>query len=273
MNEFVRRPIISEFEDPVEYLREMLEYRRQAEPSFSVSRASQPLRRVSSTLVSLILRGRRRITLDRTDEFAQLMDLSSSEKFYFKNWIENKETHPSPPHESSDGGVHRQRKNVSTSLLNDWINVYVKDLFQLPKIRENPDLIFQQLATVASISRIEKSLKFLLREGYLRRTMNGRIELETNLAVADPRVPSSKIRRFHKGALKLAQLAIDLFPPSERLANTLTIPLNDESYAELMKIIDQFAENLKDFAAKNEQEGDRLYQLILNVSPVGGKLK
>lgn len=96
MNEFVRRPIISEFEDPVEYLREMLEYRRQAEPSFSVSRASQPLRRVSSTLVSLILRGRRRITLDRTDEFAQLMDLSSSEKFYFKNWIENKETHPSP---------------------------------------------------------------------------------------------------------------------------------------------------------------------------------
>lgn len=196
MEEYLKRPIISEFQDPVDYLREMLEYRRQEDPSFSVSRASQPLRRVSSTLVSLILKGRRRITIDRTDEFAQLLDLSSSEKFYFKNWIENNERHPPPPPESSDPIGHRQRKNVSTSLLNDWINVYVKDLFQLARIRENPDLVYQQLATVASPSRIEKALRFLLREGHLRRTMGGKIELETKLAVADPGFPALRFDDF-----------------------------------------------------------------------------
>lgn len=273
MEKEVKRPVISDFQDPVEFFREMLEYRRLAEPQFSVSRAAGPLRRVSSTLVSLILRGKRRITLDRAEELSQLLSLTSSERFYFKNWLENNEERREPQEDLGRPHHHRARKNVSTSLLNDWINVYVKDLFQLRQIRENPELVYQQLASVASPSRIEKAFKFLLREGYLRKTMNGQVEVETNLAVADPKVPSHKIRRFHKGALKLAQLAVDLFPPSERLANTLTIPLNEKSYHELMDLIEDFAEKLKDFAAKNEVEGDRLYQLIVNVSPVGGKLK
>ena len=48
------------------------------------------------------------------------------------------------------------------------------------------------------------------------------------------------------------------------------MPLNSESYGELMDIIDEFAEKLKKFAELDAQSGDQLHQLILNVSPIGG---
>jgi hypothetical protein len=67
--------------------------------------------------------------------------------------------------------------------------------------------------------------------------------------------------------------ALDLFPPSERLANTLIIPLNEKSYGELLEIIQEFSERLQNFAAHNQEAGERLYQLILNLSPTGGKVE
>ena len=66
---------------------------------------------------------------------------------------------------------------------------------------------------------------------------------------------------------------MDLFPPDERLANTLIIPLNKKSYAELTELIQDFSEKLQEFAANNQEPGERLYQLILNLSPTGGKVE
>lgn len=103
--------------------------------------------------------------------------------------------------------------------------------------------------------------------------MDGRIVVETNLTVADPEVPSKKIRQFHKGALGIARAAMDLFPSTERIANTLVVPLNDKSYDELKALIRDFSEKIQDFAARSEEPGERIYQLIVNLSPTGGKIE
>lgn len=268
-----QRPIISEYSEPVEFFSAMLRYRKMTEPKFSVYRTTSSLRRVSAALVSLILKKKRRITLDRADEFSALLGLSPSEKFYFKNWLvaEEKDKHQSLV--VTKPAEYRSRKEVGTGLLSDWVNVYVKDMFQLDAVQKDPKSLYRLLGHIASPSRIDKSLRFLLREGYLRKTMNGRVVVDTNLAISDPKVPSQKIRRFHKSALKIAQRSIDLFSPSERLANTLTVPLNHRSYQELMTLVDDFSEKLKEFAEKNEEPGEQLYQLIVNISPVGGKQK
>lgn len=269
------RPVISDFEDPVEFMKSMIEFRKKTEKSFSVHAVTAGLRRVSPSLVSLILARKRKITFDRIDEMAKLLLLNAQEKIYFKNWIANLEGFSDEDNrvEKPESSTQHRRKDVGTHILSDWINVYVKDCFQFPKVQENPQLVYRYLASYAHPKRLEKSINFLLREGHLRRTLDGKIVVEANLAVADPKVPSKQIRQFHKGALGVAKTALEMFPPSERMANTLIMPLNEKSYGELLEIIHEFTDKLQQFAAHNQETGDRLYQLIVNLSPTGGKVE
>ena len=262
------RPSINNYETPRDFVRDMIRFRKATESGFSVHRSVRPLRKISPALVSLVVSGRRALTLDRVDEFAKLLNLNVPEKIYFRRWVgrleglDFAESMPSQP-----------RKEVGVGLLSDWLNVYVKDFFQLKAVQKDPSLIERQLLAVAPGKRVAKAIQFLLREGYLRKDMRGQTVLESRLATAEPAMPSHKIRQFHKGALALAKAALDLYPVNERLANTLIIPLNEQSYSELQELIQEFAEKLKDFADKNPETGDRLYQLIVNLSPVGGKIE
>ncbi len=223
-------------------------------------------------MVSLVVQGKRTLTLDRVEEFSKLLNLNVSERIYFRKWvgrIEDKDFL-----DDREGEPSGSRREVGLGLLSDWINVYVKDMFNLPAVQKNPGLIEKQLMAVVPPKRIAKALRFLLREGYLRKTIDGRTVLETNLAISEPSLPSKKNRQFHKGALNLAKVALDLYPPDERLANTMIVALNEERRQELNGLIQEFTEKLKDFAARQpDQQGDRLYQMIINLSPIGGKLE
>ena len=165
------------------------------------------------------------------------------------------------------------RKSTSTSILHDWVNLYIKDLFLIPAVQKNPALVEKQMLSIVSQKRIQKSIAFLLREGHLRRTLDGSIVIDTTLSVTDPGVPSRKIRQFHKGALSLARQALDLYPTDERLANTLLVALDEKGHAELLHMFREFAEKLQDFAARENPSATRLFQVLINLSPVGGKLE
>jgi uncharacterized protein (TIGR02147 family) len=272
MNLNISAPHITDMQDPVEILRQRLAYRRKTEKSFSVLRACRNLYRLSPTLITLILKGKRKITPDRVDALCKLMGLHGAEKTYFKNLVLQSFSDVAS---ESDVALlkQRSRKNVSTHILSDWLNVYVKDCFHIEAIQKNPKLLYRQLGPLASNKRIEKSLQFLLKEGHLRRTPEGHIVIETNLTVTEPLVPSQKVRNFHKAALKIAQQAIDLHGPSERFANTLLVCVSKDRLTELNQITQEFAEKLKEFAEVSTPEDDRLYQLIVNISPTGGKVE
>jgi hypothetical protein len=300
------RPNIEDFSDPISFVEAMLAFRKKAERGFSILRATSRLRRISPALVSLVIARKRTLTTDRADEFSKLLGLTAAERHFFKAWIDDTgasgsgsgsgsskskfdqprdalETPatqsaavPAPLRGSSTSlsrGERRNRKDVSTHILKDWLNVYVKDLFQFQEVQREPALAEKMLLHIASPKRIRASIDFLMREGHLRKTLDGRIVLDTPLSVADPKIPSQKIRAFHKAALGIAQKAIDRVPPTERMANTLIVPVNEKSYRELLDLIEEFGEKLKDFAASHPDDGSVLYQLLVNASPVGGKLK
>lgn len=265
------RPVMSDFTDVRDYLKAALDYRKKSEKDFSVYRAVGKLRKISPALVSLIVQKKRKLTLDRADDFAKLLSLSAPEKIYFRNWIALDEK---PVQEKTDLSESRKKnkKEFSVSLLNDWLNVYVKDAFRIPAVQKNPQLIYKELGSIASYARIEKAMGFLLREGYLRKTLDGLIVVETSLVTQEAPPPGAKIRAFHKAALSIARQNIELFSVNERFANTLILDLTPERYQELVAMIQEFARELQNFAAVEKQNGDRLYQVVVNLSPTGGRV-
>lgn len=273
-NKFVdsqlERPLISNFDDPAKFMKAMISYRKKAEPGFSVASFSKNLRRLSPSLISLILKNERRITFDRIDEIAKLLDLTAPEKFVFKNWVEG----ASAEAELETVNLPQvRRKEVGTHILNDWLNLYVKNHFKLKSVQKNSKALHKILAHIASPKRIDRAVSFLLREGHLKLTMDGRTVPDAPLTVTDPRVSNSKIRRFHKNALKIAKDSIDFYETDKRYANTATFALSKKRYEELTALIDEFAEKLKDFSEStpDTDEKEQIYQMIVNLSPVGGK--
>lgn len=267
------RPLISAYEKPAEYVRDMLAFRKRTEAAFSVAQATRALRRVSPALITLIVKGERRITSDRAEELAQLLKLTPSEKFYWKGWLDRLEGRKPLPQIEEKAPAPRSRKDVSTHILSDWINLYVKDAFQIAGVDGDPERIYELLAPIANRKRVDKAIRFLLKEGHLRRQLDGKIVVETNLTVTDPKISSQKIRQFHKNALLIARNALDLYPTHERLSNTLLVPLTEEKYARMLALVREFAEKLQEFASESHEPGERLYQVIVNLSPTGGKPK
>jgi uncharacterized protein (TIGR02147 family) len=265
----MERPTISAYSSPADYVRDMIQFRKATEPGFSVHKATQSLRRVSPALVSLVVRSKRALTIDRVEEFARLLDLNPTEKFFFRTWVSGM----ADKDFVETAQAVRSRKIANTSILNDWINLYVKDLFLIPAVQKDPSLVERQLLSVVPPRRVQKAIEFLLREGHLRRTLEGHIVIDTTLSVTDPGVPSRKIRQFHKGALSLARQALDLYGTNERLANTILVTLDEKRHHELRQLFQEFAEKLQDFAAQDTPQAERLYQVLLNLSPVGGKLE
>lgn len=257
-----------------EFIKTRLKSLKIERPHFSIRYECLHLRKVSPTLVSLMLQGKRKVTLDRVDELAQLLKLSPSEKSAFRNLVESELPKSKNPKkkESSERALLKdvkRRNEVSDSILTNFLNVYVKDAFQLRELNENPELIYKKLAFLADEKSIRKSIHFLLREGYLRKTLDNKIVLDQPLSVKEPTEAHLLVRRIHKKALKLAAVGLDLVPPEKRIANTVVIPLDQKTYFELQDMIRNFSDQLKTFCETRALSGENLYQLTLNLTPTG----
>ena len=267
----MERPSVYTYAEPTDFLRDIIAYRKRTEPAFSVLQACKGIRRLSPTLVSLILKGERRICLDRCEAISKLCNLNAKERHYFKAWIGRTSGELT---ERTIGGEKAgrsgTRRNVSSFLLKDWVNVYAKDAVRLKRVQDDPQEIFRELGGIASPTRIEKALRFLIQEGYLRRNQEGNLVEDATLMVTPDGPVDHLIRRFHKQCLSIARSSIDQYGTDERYANALILPLNKQSYPELVELIKEFSEQLKDFAQKHRDDDERLYQVILNISPTGG---
>lgn len=266
----LERPRINDFIDPALFLKSMIEFRKRTERNFSVMAATKELRKVSPSLVTLIIQSKRKMTLDRADEFSKLMALTNPEKIYFKNWLKF-EDQPEDQKIVFQEAKKKNRKEFSVHLLSDWLNVYVKDAFRIVALQKNPQLIYKELGAIASKTRIDRSIQFLLREGYLRKTLEGTIVIETSLMENTTPPPGPKVRAFHKAALAIARQNLDFFDFNQRFANTMVLDLTPARYQELVEMIKEFSKSLQDFATVDQQYGDKLYQVVLNLSPTGGR--
>lgn len=260
----MKRPIIGDYQDLEAYIKAMLAFRKKSHRGFSVLRACMGLRRTSPTLVSLVTQGKRRLSLDRLEEFSQLLALTPTEREYLKKWIQPPSSLESIPQEQG-----LKRRKASVHLLKDWLNVYVKDAFQLKAVRKDPQLLFALLSPIAPVKRIRRCLDFLLKEGYLRRNSQGEIIEDSSFHSVDEKEAHKYIRAFHSAALRNAIRGLELYSIERRHAQSLVLTLDQAQYQEIVGELENFGEKIQSIAEKIP-EGKVLYQLAINLSPVGG---
>lgn len=162
-------------------------------------------------------------------------------------------------------GIKRRECN---HLLSDWLNVYIRDAAKLKTFEPDPAALSYLLGGIAPLTHMQRSLRFLLREGFLRRTLTGQVVQDEPLVTSTDDLPSAKIRAFHKKALALAARAIAALPADQRRQSAMIMHLNGDSVNELKEILKGFHERLMQFAEDRPDENETLYQVIINLTPI-----
>jgi uncharacterized protein (TIGR02147 family) len=266
------RPLIFDYDSMTRFVHDMVEWRKKTVPQFSLRKETRYLRRCSQTLVSHVVHGRRPLTLDRVGDFAQLLELSGIEKRYLEQWIETRISS-----KRNSPGVKpmrpvRRRKEGQNHLLSFWLHAYVKDASRLKGFKADPKVIHRLLGGIATPLQIEKSLRFLLREGYLRRTLDGKIVENEVLTTTDDKDFDRKKQAFHRNALRIAYRGILAHPWERRHESALILPVDKASLERLKKLLKGFYEELLVFAENDLETNEELYQVVINLTPVGGPI-
>src|SRR5690606_30291058 len=142
------------------------------------------------------------------------------------------------------------------------------DSFHLQDFKPDPDWIHHILGHIISLPRIKKSLEFLLREGFVRRTPEGNLVLQNFDEETTDEISNKHIRSFHKQALNIARQGIDLYSVEERRADAYILAVNEENLKKLKTLLVECMDQVVSFRQEHANDNERLYQVIMHLTPI-----
>ncbi len=265
----MQRPIVFDYKNPADFFRDIGEYNRKTRRGFSIRSKSKNISGCSPALISQVIKGQRKLKRDQLLNFAKIFGLNATEVNHIDELLKAGQVNLFPQSQIDEKTLKvRVPKN---HLLAHWLNPYVKDLVELKDFKLNAKWILQHLGPIAPLEKIEKSIQFLLQEGFWRQTPDGKIVPEEAAVTTTNEIPSDKIRSFHKQALKIAAKGIEEFPVQRRKASTVLVAVNSDTKDELKALINKFQNDLTTFIEKHPPNKDELVQVTIHMTPIGGQ--
>ena len=264
------RPVVFDYTDPSEFFRDLGEHNRETRRGFSVRARSKNLVGCSPALISQVLKGQRKLKRDQLLNFAKVFGLTTTEVNHIDNLLKSEQTQGALS-DFSIPTTETTKKVPKNHLLADWLHPYVKDLIELKDFKLDVKWMLQHLGFAATPPKIEKSVQFLLKEGFWRKTPEGKIVPEEAAVVTTNEIPNEKIKAFHKQALKIAAKGLEEFPVNRRKASTILVAVNEDSKEELKALINKFQSDLVSFMESHSQDKDELMQVTIHMTPIGGQ--
>ena len=153
--------------------------------------------------------------------------------------------------------------------LSHWLHPVIREMVSLSEFRDDPYWISRRITGKASVSEINKALQFLIKEGFIQRSSEGRFVATDNMIFSKDEVKSLAIRNYHRSMLDLAKEKLEDLPIEEREFGALTFVLPESGIQELKYKIKTFRSDLHTWAMQvaNEQKGDVIAQVNIHMYP------
>lgn len=261
----VERPVVYDYRSPSDFLADLMKYYK-SRGSFSLRQRTAKVGLCSQALVSQVLKGKRQLNRDNLSGISAVFKLTQLEQLYLDKKLS---AHTHKLDFAEEDTRERQVRSPKNHLLSDWLNPYVKDLVNLKGFQLDPDTLFFMLQGIAPAQRMKKSVEFLMREGFWKKTLAGQVVQEEAAVTTTNGLPNEKIRAFHKKALELALHGLKAFPVSKRKASTVLIAVDEDHMDELKGLMDSFQQQLLEFIERHPNGRDALVQITTHLTPIG----
>lgn len=261
-----QKPQLSGYNHPVTYIQDTLNYIKKNDPSFTIKRKLREIENLSPTLVSLILKKKRKITTKRAHLFSKLLDLGPREAFLFENWIQKLDQSEL----SSSTFEDSQEKMEAVESSSDWLAIYVKEAFKVKGLQENPEALFEVFKDITEKERLQSVIDSLLLSNELQKDVDGRIFVNSSLEKIysyKNENESKVLQNLFKASLENIKLKMENQSASDNQTSTLMIQsLDEKGFYDIKKMILELHNKVQEYKVVQENPSDNLYQIYLNIT-------
>lgn len=274
------RPVIFDYLDFREYLRDLAAYLKAAE-GFRLETFAKKAGLKSPGFLKMIVDGVRRMTPETTKGFARAFGLTGKERLFFLELVtygqsedpdEKKKAHERLIKLTPRSATYASEKKYDRYFSAPHY-VTIREMVMLPDFIEDDWWIAKRCFPKISPDEARKAVAMLLELGLLRRNADGKLEQAGEFIKTEDAVRESvAIYHYHEAALDRARKALGVFPQEERSYYALTLPLTKELFREIEKEFYEFRDRM---AAKVEQSAPKgfsdVYQIGFHMFPVTKK--
>lgn len=229
----------------------------------------------SPSFLKQVMEGKRNLSEDGIEKFSKALKLNKEEKHFFKNLVllnqattvDERHLHARELLRSRTFKKLNPIRESQLRYLSEWYYIPIREMVSLPAFREDPVWIAQHLRPSITPEEAQGALAELLKLGLLLRGPDGRlVQADKDIFVPD-QITSSFLAHGHRELIKKASESIDLIPSAQREISAVTIKLSAESFKKIKEIIQNFRNDIRAEAARDEHP-DAVYQFTLQVFPL-----
>lgn len=249
-----------------EYLNHFFHARKERNPRYSLRSFARDLHLAPGTL-SLLLKGKRPLTLEKAREMVEYLKLENSEKDAFLKKVEEEQV---VRRTASIAGLKRLQEKYNfqriqgdqLKLIKNWYHLGILNIVKLPQFKNDPQWMAKSLGV--SESKINGGLTRLKRLGLLEEE-NGSLKRSDRPLETPTDIPSRYIRSFHKSVIERSLESLEKDDVMERDMSSIMFCADTKKIEEAKRRIRIFRKELAAFL--EEGEGDRIYSLNIQLFP------
>lgn len=258
------------------YLKDLINDRKKASPSFSVRGLSTRAGVKSPGFISMVISQKRNITIELAAKIAAALKLPKKEEKYFLLMVEYTHTKQlESKHDILEQMLAITRSIPVRNLLPEQFLFYEKWYYsvirEMVEILETNDTNCDQIASklIPSISPrdVRQALDVLSKLNLIYKNQNGQYKRTDSTISCGEDIKSVIISNFQSSMIELASKALSRVPKNNRDFSTVTLSINHEAFLKIKQRCSAFRKDLLQIA-KDVNIPDRIIQVNIQCFPV-----
>ena len=283
-------PDISQYMDYRKYLADFYAFKREQTKKdirpYSYQMFSAAANIKSPQYLRLIIEGKRNLSIDMVAKFAKALNLQKDQTEELKNLVNY--TQATDPSERNRYLKELMEKRVTQQIKSGeidakawekvpgWVAWILYSMVDQKDVNFDPAQLKNLLGEKATQDEIEVALKKLIDAGEIvKDPATGQMKKSRPLMDNADNIPVALVKKLQAELLYLGMESLFQDDPTEREFGTVTLSLTEKEFEEIKFKLRQMRKQLtKDNSiARSQGEGDRIYQLNIQLFPVTKKVE
>lgn len=259
-------------------LLEHYQKRQSDNPRYSMRAYARDLR-LSPGQLSLVMSGKKGISLERAKTMVEVLDLSPIEKEYFINQVELSFSRSQAAKSLAESALKKLRQHEDAfylsketfTAISDWYHLGILQVMQIQgysaHCKKKGETQFLAAVLKVPEADIQDALVRLVKLETLKAYDGYHVPVQDYI-LTKGEVPSAAIRKFHRQMIQKALVAIEAQTVEERFLNTTLICMERADYPKLLEDFKAFYRMVMNKYGKNNRskpKGDSVYALTIQL--------
>ncbi len=240
----IRRPEVFQYHEYRKFLRDWLAYLRAKGPEYSMRKLASKAQ-VSCAYLPSVLSGRRRMSEKTLAKLIATLHLAPRERTYFELLVIAEDAFKAQERVEAMEQIQRlkiyqtanPRENEVYRYLTKWIYAALREMTLLAGFKAETAWIHAKLSVPLSHHEIERALSFLLANGFLELSKEGKLMPTEKDIRCVGSVFRTALRKFHHEMIETTLEALDSTPPDSHLILGHTVAIKGADFAKVKEIM------------------------------------